>query len=114
MMKRYFLSLFAVAGILASCAKDPAVSGTAPGGGNERNEEEYVGDVVKGKIRIRLADNATALRTGAFTRGEADSGDPELDKLAAQLGATKIERVSGPTPGLRSVTRNTACTCGTT
>ena len=98
MMKRYFLSLFAVAGILASCAKDPAVSGTAPGGGNERNEEEYVGDVVKGKIRIRLADNATALRTGAFTRGEADSGDPELDKLAAQLGATKIERVFGTDP----------------
>ncbi|MFR7708799.1 MAG: S8 family peptidase, partial [Alistipes inops] len=87
-----------MAGILASCAKDPAVSGTAPGGGNERNEEEYVGDVVKGKIRIRLADNATALRTGAFTRGEADSGDPELDKLAAQLGATKIERVFGTDP----------------
>ena len=74
------------------------MSGTAPGGGNERNEEEYVGDVVKGKIRIRLADNATDSPDRSVTRGEADSGDPELDKLAAQLGATKIERVFGTDP----------------
>ncbi len=97
-MKRYFLYLFAVAGVLASCAKDPAVFGDDRNGGNDRTEEDYCGDVVKGKIRIRLTDDAMALRTGAFTRGEADSGDPALDELAARLGATSIEHVFGTDP----------------
>ncbi len=97
-MKRYFLYLFAVAGVLASCAKDPAVFGDDRNGGNDRTEEDYCGDVVKWKIRIRLTDDAMALRTGAFTRGEADSGDPALDELAARLGATSIEHVFGTDP----------------
>lgn len=97
-MKRYFLYLFAVAGIVASCAKDPAVTGKGSGGGNDQKQEDFGGDVVQGKLRIRLTDNATTLRTGSFTRGEADSGDPELDRLAAQLGATRIEHVFGTDP----------------
>ena len=99
-MKRYFLYLFAVAGIMASCAKDPAVTGKGSGG-NDQKQEDYGGDVVQGKLRIRLTDNAAALRTGSFTRGEADSGDPEPDRPAAPLGATRIEHVLGTAPRFR-------------
>ena len=44
-------------------------------------------------MRIRLDDEAAPLRTGVFTRGEADSGNPLLDELAAGLGATEIREV---------------------
>lgn len=113
-MKRYFLYLFAVAGVLASCAKDPAVFGDDRNGGNDRTEEDYCGDVVKGKIRIRLTDDAMALRTGAFTRGEADSVIPRSTSWPHGWGLPASNMFSVPIPGLPSGIRNTVCICGTT
>lgn len=50
-------------------------------------------DVESGWIRIKLSEEASPLRTGAFTRGEANSGNDELDRIAASLGATEVRRV---------------------
>ncbi len=49
--------------------------------------------VLKGWVRIKLRDDAQALRVGTFTRGAMESGDPELDRIAASLGATEVRRV---------------------
>lgn len=59
-------------------------------------QETYAPDdegVLKGWVRIKLRDDAQALRVGTFTRGAMESGDPELDRIAASLGATEVRRV---------------------
>ncbi len=49
---------------------------------------------VEGWIRIKLSDDGSSqLRTGAFTRGEFESGDERIDAVARELGATEIRRV---------------------
>ena len=40
-----------------------------------------------------MDEQSQPLKVGAFTRGEVESGDPRLDEIAAQLGATEIRRV---------------------
>lgn len=91
-MKRYFYFLFFAAALTAaSCVREPMVSTTvpdSPGVGAEDNPY-----VTKGWLRIRLAQEATPLRVGSFTRGEAESGNPDLDRIAAALGATEIKAV---------------------
>ena len=91
-MKRYLNLLFlAAAALFASCARDAVVSDVPQKredvGGYDNNV------IVPGWVRIRLDDEAAPLRTGVFTRGEADSGNPLLDELAAGLGATEIREV---------------------
>ena len=44
-------------------------------------------------VRIKLAGETEELNTGIFTRGAVETGNPALDKLAAEWGATEIRRV---------------------
>ena len=81
-----------LAGIVFSCVREPE---TAPSDG-QTPRETYAPDdegIVKGWVRIKLRDDAQALRVGTFTRGAMESGDPELDRIAASLGATEVRRV---------------------
>ena len=75
-----------------SCTKEPVLS-EAP----ERDVPDVSvpddDNIVSGWVRIKLADDAAPLRVGAFTRGEVESGDPRLDEIAQELGATEIRRV---------------------
>ena len=75
-----------------SCTKEPVLS-EAP----ERDVPDVSvpddDNIVRGWVRIKLADDAAPLRVGAFTRGEVESGDPRLDEIAQELGATEIRRV---------------------
>ena len=79
--------------VLAACVKEPAeVPSERPGAG-------AVADAVpeavyfEGWVRVRLAEDARALRVGTFTRGAVASGDAEIDAVAARLGTTEIRRV---------------------
>lgn len=85
---KYLLILLFV-GILWSCVKENELAKDADPDFDQVIEE----DVVKGWVRVKLKEDAQALRVGAFTRGEMQSGDPELDRIAQALGATEIERV---------------------
>lgn len=96
-MKRLFLLILAAAGLLASCAKDPAMSDSGQSE-PDRGTDKYGDDVLKGWVRLRLTDNATALRVGSFTRGVVESGDPRIDEVAASFGATEIRPVFGSDP----------------
>ena len=75
-----------------SCTKEPVLS-EAP----ERDVPDVSvpddDNIVSGWVRIKLADDAAPLCVGAFTRGEVESGDPRLDEIAQELGATEIRRV---------------------
>ena len=75
-----------------SCTKEPVLS-EAP----ERDVPDVSvpddDNIVSGWVRIKLADDAAPLRVGAITRGEVESGDPRLDEIAQELGATEIRRV---------------------
>ncbi len=74
-----------------SCVREPATdSGICPGREPEAVADD--GSVISGWIRIKLQEDAAPLKVGVFTRGEADSGNPELDRAAAALGATEIRR----------------------
>lgn len=75
-----------------SCTKEPVLS-EAPS--REVPDVSVPDDdnMVSGWVRIKLADDAAPLREGAFTRGEADSGNARIDEIAAELGATEIRRV---------------------
>lgn len=110
-MKRYLNLLFlAAAALCASCARDAVVSDVPPKGEDVGGYDNNV--IVPGWVRIRLDDEAAPLRTGVFTRGEADSGNPLLDELAAGLGATEIREVFPTDPGSRNVTGNTGSISG--
>ena len=81
-----------LAGIVFSCVREPE----APLSDGQIPQETYAPDdegVLKGWVRIKLRDDAQALRVGTFTRGAMESGDPELDRIAAALGATEVRRV---------------------
>lgn len=91
-MKRVqYLLMFVCALAVASCTKDtiteadPAPS--VPAG--VANEDM----AVPGWIRIKVAEDATPLRVGAFTRGEMESGNSDIDRIAQELGATEVRRV---------------------
>ena len=81
-----------LAGIVFSCVREPE----APLSDGQIPQETYAPDdegVLKGWVRIKLRDDAQSLRVGTFTRGAMESGDPELDRIAASLGATEVRRV---------------------
>ena len=81
-----------LAGIVFSCVREPE----APLSDGQIPQETYAPDdegVLKGWVRIKLRDDAQAMRVGTFTRGAMESGDPELDRIAASLGATEVRRV---------------------
>ena len=87
--KYLFLGVVSLAAL--SCVREPATdSGICPGREPEAVADD--GSVVSGWIRIKLQEDAAPLKVGVFTRGEADSGNPELDRAAAALGATEIRR----------------------
>lgn len=91
-MKRYWLSVFAVAALSVSCVTDrmaPAYSGE----GDRTEVDSYGDEVVPGVVRIKLAEETAELNTGTFTRGAVETGNPALDKLAAEWGATEVRRV---------------------
>lgn len=99
-MKRFFyLLLLAAAFGAASCTREPIVSDTVPGGNVGSDVDAAL--VAKGWVRVRLAEQATPLRVGSFTRGEVASGNPQLDELAASLGATEIRKVFPENPRFR-------------
>ena len=90
-MKRYFVLLLAAAGVFASCVREATETAVPSQGqpGAQYSDDE----AMSGWVRVKLTEKATPLRVGVFTRGEVESGDPELDRLAAELGATEIRRV---------------------
>ena len=86
------LLMLLLAGIVFSCVREPE----APLSDGQIPQETYAPDdegVLNGWVRIKLRDDAQALRVGTFTRGAMESGDPELDRIAASLGATEVRRV---------------------
>lgn len=88
-MNRFkYLVLIFIVGILGSCVQEHDLAG----GTNSEAVVDEAG-ILKGWVRIKLKEDAQPLRVGAFTRGEVQSGDPELDRIAQALGATEIERV---------------------
>ena len=93
MRTRLVLAVLAAVSVSA-CTREPSAAPVPEGAGQG---PEYVSgeekNYVDGWVRIRLDDEAAPLRTGVFTRGEADSGNPLLDELAAGLGATEIREV---------------------
>ena len=91
MKLKYALAVFAVSLAMSSCVKDPEVN--APLGGGEENFAPDKDNIFPGWVRIKLSEDAPALRTGAFTRGAVESGDAEMDRVAEMLGATEIRRV---------------------
>lgn len=90
-----YLAIIAMAALCASCVKEPvAGDGVGQTSGEDRDYAHYSDDVaVRGWVRIKLDEQSQPLKVGAFTRGEVESGDPRLDEIAAQLGATEIRRV---------------------
>ena len=91
MKYRYWLAGLC-AGLLISCAKESFTVGVEPEDGDRIYAD---GDeVIRGWIRIKLSEEGPeALRTGQFTRGEAATGDGDIDEVAAALGATEVRRV---------------------
>lgn len=91
-MKRFFyLLLLTAVAASASCTREPAVEGSVPDRGGNADADNAL--IAKGWVRIRLSPEASPLRVGSFTRGEAESGNPDLDRIAASLGATEIRKV---------------------
>lgn len=89
------LVLAALAAVsVSACTREPLAAPVPEGAGQG---PEYVSgeekNYVDGWVRIRLADDAGALRVGCFTRGAAESGNRAIDEAAARLGATEIRRV---------------------
>lgn len=93
-MRRYSYVLL-LAGVLlaaASCTRETIMSTDKPS--TDKPAVSYDQNTVEeGWIRIKLADDTKALATGAFTRGAVASGMPDIDKVAAELGATEIRVV---------------------
>lgn len=86
---KYLLMVAAVCAI-SSCTREVEPQKEV----NQTPEAAYNGgEVEKGWVRIKLQESAQPFKIGAFTRGAAESGNPELDKIAEELGATEIIRV---------------------
>ncbi len=90
-MKSKFALLFLAAASLAGCVKDPMFEENTPGTGGDAVVDAS-GDYYRGWVRIKLTEDAQPLKTGRFTRGAADTGDPELDRIASALGASEVRR----------------------
>ncbi len=75
----------------ASCTKE--ASFTEAAAPDKPKTEIGAGEVRNGWIRIKIKENAAPLRAGVFTRGEMDSGNEEMDRIAQELGATEVRRV---------------------
>ena len=91
-MKKTLVALLAVAAAWGCTHEEPV----APVPSNDDYMSVSTPDddaIVPGWIRIKLTDDAEALRTGVFTRGAVNSGNEKLDEIAQQLGATEIRRV---------------------
>lgn len=91
MKKSKYLLFMAVALGAISCTKDPAVGGREPQ--DVPGVDAVDAGVVAGWVRVKLKEDAGQLATGVFTRGEANTGNEELDRIASALGATEVERV---------------------
>lgn len=109
------LVLAALAAVsVSACTREPSVAPAPEGAGQG---PEYVSgeekNYVDGWVRIRLADDAGALRVGCFTRGAAESGNRAIDEAAARLGATEIRRVFAEGGGSLNGGGGSACICGT-
>lgn len=91
-MKRVqYLLMLVFAMTVASCTKD-----TLPGEDTPPAVQPGVADedlALQGWIRIKVAESATPLRVGSFTRGEVESGNADIDRIAQELGATEVKRV---------------------
>ncbi len=86
---KYLLALACVLAVV-SCTKDPVETGGASVGDVGFSDDE---GVIKGWIRIKLQDDSQPLQEGEFTRGAVESGNEELDRIAAMLGAEEVRRV---------------------
>ena len=91
-MFRYTVSALWLVAVLAACTTEPDPSEYSPAPAAQTPVYDSQ-DVLGGWIRIRLDDDAQPLKTGAFTRGYADSGNPDIDAIATLLGATEIKPV---------------------
>ena len=92
-MKKTFWGFVALT-LAVSCVREPLIE---PSAGSEVNDELYSGQdsdegIVKGWVRIKLNDNSEPLRTGVFTRGEIQTGNPQLDEIVEKLGVTEVYR----------------------
>ena len=92
-MKKALVALLAAAAAWGCTHEEPV----APVPGEDENFMEVSTpddeSIVPGWVRIKLTEDAQALRTGVFTRGAVESGNADLDAIAEQLGATEIRRV---------------------
>lgn len=96
-----------------SCVREPATdSGICPGREPEAVADD--GSVVSGWIRIKLQEDAAPLKVGVFTRGEADSGNPELDRAPLRSVPPKYGAVSATAAGLPNAAAGMGFICGTT
>ncbi len=91
-MKRVQYLLVSVCALATvSCTKEAAFTEeVAPG---KPKTDIGAGEVCEGWIRIKVNEDAAPLRAGVFTRGAMESGNEEMDRIAAELGATEIRRV---------------------
>ena len=87
----YYLAVLAAVVLCASCVRESVNEESVRPSGNETYSD--ADDVVKGWVRIKLDKDAAPLNVGTFTRGEAETGNAELDAIAAQFGATEVRRV---------------------
>lgn len=90
MQKKLFMALLS-AGALCGCVKEEMNSNSAPT--PQAPVVEEGDDIVEGWVRLKFSEDALPMPVGAFTRGAMNSGDEQLDSLAAALGATEVRRV---------------------
>lgn len=91
-MKKNLLVMMAFAALATACTQDP-VGNTVPAIDSPDAFQPDDPGVVSGWVRVKLAEDAQALPVGEFTRGAAATGNPALDAIAEELGATEIRRV---------------------
>ena len=89
-------SLIVTALLLASisCTREPVADRTqiiSDSADSFAPDDDFV---QHGWVRVKLSEeNASAMRVGTFTRGELNSGCEDIDRIAAELGATEVRRV---------------------
>ena len=92
-MKKSLICIISMALAVAGCTREPVMTDVADPSGTADIISNDNTDIVPGWVRIRLNDDSEPLRTGVFTRGEVNSGNPAIDQIAAQRGATEIRPV---------------------
>lgn len=88
-MKKIILIAAAVLA-LGSCTREITDGGSLTGSTNTSTDNE---NVFPGWVRLKLTPDAAPLNVGVFTRGYSESGNSQLDEIAAKLGATEIRKV---------------------